>query len=84
MFFVQNVSVNWHVGVRFCFVLFSEINESRANRAPVTRVHVSYKSSQTGFVGVVVKLSDLRLVGTQIESWSTHGIFNLNIGSKPD
>jgi len=34
--------------------------------------------------GAVVKLSDSRLVGTEIKSQSRHGIFNLSIGSNPE
>ena len=68
----------------YYFFFSSEINESRAIRAPVARVHVLYKSSQTSLLGAVVKLSDLRLIGSEIEFRSRHGIFNLNIGSIPD
>jgi len=38
----------------------------------------------TGLIGSVVKLSDLRLVGTKIKNQSRHGIFNINMGSNPE
>ena len=87
MFLVRNLSENWHGGALFIYLfLFSEINESRANRAPVARVLVfdtslvNHSHCSTG----LVKLADLRLVGTEIESRSRHGLFDLSIGSNPE
>ena len=85
MFLVRNISENWHRGARFFYVY--EIHECRANRAPVAMRHLfdtslfNHSHWSTGFVGAVVKLSDLRLVGTEIESWSRHGIFFISVSA---
>ena len=45
--------------------------------------HSHCSDCSTGLFGAVVKLSDLRLIGTEIESRSRNRIFNLSIGSNP-